>query len=62
MFFGQYTPINFFNALSSASNQEVNAASLIFIANRYEDEISFRIKRDVLRDDYAVFLKENFPK
>lgn len=53
-------PNNFFNPLSSNSNYRTNSALLQFIYEQYDNEISYRIKRNVLRDELAYFISENF--
>ena len=53
-------PNNFFNPLSSNSNYRINSALLQFIYKQYDSEISYRIKRSVLRDELAYFISENF--
>lgn len=53
-------PNNFFNPLSSGSNSRINAILFQFIYEQYDNEISYRIKRSVLRDELAYFISENF--
>lgn len=53
-------PNNFFNPLSSNSNYRTNSVLLQFIYEQYDNEISYRIKRNVLRDELAYFLSDNF--
>ena len=52
-------PNNFFNPLSSNSNYRVNAALFQFIYEQYDNEISYRIKRNILRDEMAYFISEH---
>lgn len=52
-------PNNFFNPLSSGSNSKTNSILLQFIYEQYDSEISYRIKRAVLRDELAYFISEN---
>ena len=52
-------PNNFFNPLSSNSNYRVNAALLQFIYEQYDNEISYRIKRNILRDEMAYYISEH---
>lgn len=52
-------PNNFFNPLSSNSNYRTNAALLQFIYEQYDNEISYRIKRNVLRDEVAYYISEH---
>ncbi|MBD5543382.1 MAG: hypothetical protein HDR01_03830 [Lachnospiraceae bacterium] len=52
-------PNNFFNLLSSNSNYRTNAALLQFIYEQYDNEISYRIKRNVLRDELAYYISDN---
>lgn len=52
-------PNNFFNPLSSNSNYRTNAILLQFIYEQYDNEISYRIKRNVLRDEMAYFISEH---
>ncbi len=49
-------PNNFFNLLSSNSNYRTNAALLQFIYEQYDNEISYRIKRNILRDEVAYYI------
>lgn len=53
-------PNNFFNPLSSNSNYWINSALLQFIYEQYDNEISYRIKRSVIRDELALFISQNF--
>ena len=53
-------PGSFFNPLASNSNNRINSALLLFIYEQYDNEISYRIRRNVLRDDLAYFIGENF--
>lgn len=55
-------PNNFFNPLSSNSNYRTNAALLRFIYEQYDNEISYRIKRAVLRDEVAYYISDNSEK
>lgn len=52
-------PNNFFNPLSSNSNYRINAALLQFIYEQYDNEISYRIKRNILRDEVAYYISEH---
>lgn len=52
-------PNNFFNPLSSNSNYRTNAALFQFIYEQYDNEISYRIKRNILRDEMAYFISEH---
>lgn len=52
-------PNNFFNPLSSNSNYRANAALFQFIYEQYDNEISYRIKRNILRDEMAYFISEH---
>ena len=52
-------PQGFFNLLSSQSNNEIYSECLQFIYNQYENEISYRIPRNELRDSLAAFLIDN---
>lgn len=52
-------PNNFFNPLSSNSNYRTNAALLQFIYEQYDNEISYRIKRNILRDEVAYYISEH---
>lgn len=52
-------PNSFFNPLSSSSNYRTNAALLQFIYEQYDNEISYRIKRNVLRDEVAYYISEH---
>lgn len=52
-------PNNFFNPLSSGSNYKMNAILLQFIYQQYDNEISYRIKRSMLRDELAYFISNN---
>lgn len=52
-------PNNFFNPLSSNSNYRTNAALLRFIYEQYDNEISYRIKRNVLRDELTYYISEH---
>lgn len=52
---------NFFNLLSSGSNNRLYSGCLLVIYNIFEREISFKVRRDVVRDTLATFmLSENF--
>ena len=53
-------PNNFFNPLSSNSNYRTNAALLQFIYEQYDNEISYRIKRNILRDELAYYISPFF--
>lgn len=53
-------PNNFFNPLSSNSNYKINSVLLQFIYEQYDNEISYRIKRSILRDEMAYFISNNF--
>jgi len=50
---------NYFNLLASNSNYRTNSFLLQFIYQQYDNEISYRIKRTVLRDELAYFISEN---
>lgn len=52
-------PSNFFNLLSSNSNYKTNASLFQFIYEQYDNEISYRIQRNVLRDELAYFISEH---
>lgn len=52
-------PNSFFNPLSSNSNYRTNAALIKFIYEQYDSEISYRIKRNSLRDELAYFISEH---
>ena len=52
-------PNNFFNPLSSNSNYRTSAALLQFIYEQYDNEISYRIKRNILRDELAYYISEH---
>lgn len=52
-------PNNFFNLLSSNSNYRINAVLLHFVYKQYDNEISYRIKRNMLRDEIAYFISNN---
>lgn len=52
---------NFFNLLSSNSNNRLYSGCLLEIYGIFEHEISFKIKRDIVRDTLAVFvISENY--
>lgn len=52
---------NFFNLLSSGSNNRLYSSCLLEIYDIFDQEISFKIKRDVVRDTLASFMiSENF--
>ena len=52
---------NFFNLLSSGSNNRLYSSCLLEIYAIFDQEISFKIKRDVVRDTLAAFMmSENF--
>lgn len=53
-------PNNFFNPLSSNSNYKINSVLLQFIYEQYDNEISYRIKRSILRDEMAYFISNNY--
>ncbi len=53
-------PSSFFNPLASNSNNIINSALLLFIYEQYDNEISYRIKRNILRDELAYYIGENF--
>ncbi|MCM1180552.1 MAG: DUF5716 family protein [Clostridium sp.] len=53
-------PNNFFNPLASNSNYRVNATVFRYIYEQYDSEISYRIKRNVIRDELAYFISENY--
>ena len=52
-------PNNFFNPLSSNGSYRANAALLQFIYEQYDNEISYRIKRNILRDEVAYYISEH---
>ena len=52
-------PNSFFNPLASNSNYRANAALLRFIYEQYDNEISYRIKRNVLRDELAYYIADS---
>lgn len=52
-------PNSFFNPLASNSNYRINSALFRFIYEQYDNEISYRIKRNVLRDELAYFISDN---
>lgn len=52
-------PNNFFNPLSSNSNYRTNASLLQFIYGQYDNEISYRIKRNILRDEVSYYISEH---
>lgn len=47
---------NFFNLLSSGSNNRLYSGSLLEIYDIFEQEISFRIKRDIVRDTLSTYI------
>ena len=52
---------NFFNLLSSVSNNRLYSGCLLEIYELFDQEVSFKIKRDVVRDTLAAFIiSENF--
>lgn len=53
-------PNNFFNPLASNSNYRINSAIFRFIYEQYDSEISYRIKRGVIRDELSYFISENY--
>jgi len=53
-------PNNFFNPLASNSNYWIHADIIQFIYEQYDEEISYRIKRTIIRDELAYFLSENY--
>lgn len=53
-------PNNFFNPLSSNSNYKINSVLLQFIYEQYDNEISYRIKRTILRDEMSYFISNNY--
>lgn len=52
-------PNSFFNPLASNSNYRINSALFRFIYEQYDNEISYRIKRNILRDELAYFISDN---
>lgn len=52
-------PNSFFNPLASNSNYRANAALLRFIYEQYDNEISYRIKRNILRDELAYYISDH---
>lgn len=53
-------PSSFFNPLASNSNYRINAALFRFIYEQYDGEISYRIRRNVLRDELAYFIADKY--
>lgn len=53
-------PNNFFNPLASNSNYRINSAIFRFIYEQYDSEISYRIKRNIIRDELSYFISENY--
>lgn len=47
---------NFFNPLSSNSNNRVNSECLIRIYKLFDNEVSYRINREVVRDTIAAYI------
>lgn len=53
-------PNGFFNPLANNSNYRINSVVFQFIYEQYDNEISYRIKRNILRDELAYFISENY--
>ena len=51
-------PNSFFNCLASGSNNRIYADCLLIIYNEYENEISYRLPREQIRDVLAYYLNE----
>lgn len=51
-------PNGFFNCLASGSNNRIYADCLLLIYNEYENEISYRLPRDQIRDVIAYYLND----
>ena len=51
-------PNNFFNYLGSGSNNRIYAECLMLIYSEYENEISYRLPRNQIRDTVAYYLNE----
>ena len=51
-------PNNFFNYLGSGSNNRIYAECLMLIYSEYENEISYRLPRNQIRDSLAYYLNE----
>jgi len=47
---------NFFNPLSSNSNNRVNSECLIRIYKLFDNEVSYRINRDIVRDTISAYI------
>ena len=47
---------NFFNLLSSGSNNEIHAGCLLVIYNLYEHEVSYKLPRTAVRDSISEYL------
>lgn len=52
-------PSGFFNLLSSGSNNRSYADCLMIIYEQYEREISYKIKRNIIKDAISIYLLEN---
>lgn len=51
-------PNSFFYPLASNSNYRINSTLFRFIYEQYDNEISYRIKRNILRDELAYFISD----
>ncbi len=51
-------PNNFFNYLGSGSNNRIYAECLLIIYGEYENEISYRLPRNQIRDAVAFYLND----
>lgn len=47
---------NFFNPLSSNSNNRVNSECLIRVYKLFDNEVSYRINRDIVRDTISAYI------
>ena len=52
-------PSGFFNLLSSGSNNRSYADCLMIIYEQYEREISYKIKRNIIKDAISIYLLDN---
>lgn len=52
-------PSGFFNLLSSGSNNRIYADCLMIIYEQYEREISYKIKRNIIKDAISIYLLDN---
>ena len=55
-------PIGFFNFLGSGSNNRIYADCLLLIYGEYENEISYRLPRNQIRDVVAAYLADKHPE